>query len=319
MLAARGWDVEANGLSGAPPLRVITSSEAHGSMVRALRLLGLGSQAISAQLPVNAEGRLEPRTLAGESRTVHRGQPLIVAASRRHQHRRLRPLRRADPARAGAETWAPVDGAFGLRAAASPAFKQLLRGVERADSWATDGHKWLNVPFDSGFAFVAKAADHCAAPLSEGELFDHDDDARGSQIDWNPDWSRRARGFTAYAALRELGRQGVADLVDRCCKHAAALVAGIGALPGAEILWRPTLNQGLVRFRARGEAAAAADHDQRTDAVIAAILATGEAFFGGTTWRQQRAMRISVCNWRTSAGDVERSVAAVAIAVGRVS
>jgi len=136
----------------------------------------------------------------------------------------------------------------------------------------------------------------------------HHDDAR-DEMDWNPEWSRRSRGFSTYAALRQLGRDGVADLIERCCRHAHALVMGIGSLPGAEVLWEPTINQGLVRFL---DSSTEQDHDRRTDEVIAAIVAAGEAFFGGTTWRGKRAMRVSVCSWQTSPEDVRRSINSVA-------
>ena len=143
----------------------------------------------------------------------------------------------------------------------------------------------------------------------------HQEDAR-DEMDWNPEWSRRARGFSTYAALRQLGRDGVADLIERCCRHAHEIVMGIGALAGAEVLWEPIINQGLVRFLDPAPAATELDHDRRTDDVIAAIVASGEAFFGGTTWRGKRAMRVSVCNWRTSPEDVQRSINSVARVLG---
>ncbi len=207
-----------------------------------------------------------------------------------------------------------MDGAFGLWAAASPAHRHLLAGVEGADSWATDGHKWLNVPYDCGYAFVADAAAHRAALSHRASYLTHDEEAR-DQIDWNPEWSRRGRGVATYAALRQLGRAGVADLVARSCRHAATLVRGIGALDGAELVWAPQVSQGLVRFLDPQPGATDADHDRRTDATIAAILASGAAFFGGTTWRGRRCMRISVCNWQTSESDVARAVAAVRRAI----
>jgi len=202
-----------------------------------------------------------------------------------------------------------VDGAFGLWAAASPRYRYLLAGAQGADSWVTDGHKWLNVPYDCGYAFVADAAAHRAAMTLHASYLTHATDAR-DQIEWNPEWSRRARGFPTYAALRHLGREGVANLIDRCCEHARTLVQGIGRLPGVEILSEPIINQGLVRFLSptRNQAA----DDRHTDEVIAAVNATGEAFFSGTTWQGRRAMRISVCNWRTSSKDVERVVQSVA-------
>jgi glutamate/tyrosine decarboxylase-like PLP-dependent enzyme len=194
-----------------------------------------------------------------------------------------------------------VDGAFGLWAAASPRFRHLTEGVELADSWATDGHKWLNVPHDSGYAFVAHPEPHRASMSHRAAYLTHAETAR-DELDWNPDWSRRARGFATYAALRELGRNGVAAMIERCCDHAREIVDGIGRLPGAEVLWRPAINQGLVRFT----------DDRRTDEAIAAIARTGGAFFTGTTWRGMRAMRVSVCNWQTSEEDVRRAVSAVA-------
>jgi len=184
-------------------------------------------------------------------------------------------------------------------------------GVGLADSWATDGHKWLNVPQDCGYAFVRHPEPHRASVSHRASYLIHDTEMR-DQMDWNPEWSRRARGFPTYAALRQLGRNGVAELVDRCCRHAHSLTTRIGQLPGAELVWEPVINQGLVRFLDSSPGAYEQDHDRHTDEVIAAILATGEAFFGGTTWRGRRAMRVSVCSWRTSEEDVDRVVHAVA-------
>jgi glutamate/tyrosine decarboxylase-like PLP-dependent enzyme len=190
----------------------------------------------------------------------------------------------------------------------------MLAGVEKADSWATDGHKWLNVPFDCGIALVRDQEAHRGAMTISASYITVESQAR-DEIDWNPEWSRRSRGFALYAALRELGRSGLEALVDRCCAHCHAIVMGIGALDGAEVVWEPRLNQGLVRFRDPRLGAGAGDHDQRTDAVIAAINATGEAFFSGTTWRGRRAMRVSVVNWRTTDRDVERAIAAARRAI----
>jgi aromatic-L-amino-acid decarboxylase len=191
----------------------------------------------------------------------------------------------------------------------------LLRGVELADSWTNDGHKWLNTPFDCGYAFVADAPAHRAAFSHRTSYTQFVDDAR-DQIEWNPEWSRRGRGVPTYAALRQLGRNGIAELIDRCCAHAHALVTRIGALQDAQVIWEPVINQGLVRFCDASPGAGEQDHDRYTDAVIARITASGEAFFGGTTWRGKRCMRISVCNWQTSADDVDRAVAAAQRALG---
>jgi glutamate/tyrosine decarboxylase-like PLP-dependent enzyme len=201
--------------------------------------------------------------------------------------------------------WVHIDGAFGLWVATSKRFRHLLAGAERADSWATDGHKWLNVPFDSGFVFVADPQPHRAAMSQTASYRISVDNAR-DQVDWNPEWSRRGRGFPVYAAIRSLGQSGIAELVERCCEQASRLVAGIGALPGAEVIAAPQINQGLVRFLS-----ADGNHDRRTETVIQRIQAKGIAWFGGTTWKNNRVMRISVCNWRTSANDVDRAIESV--------
>jgi len=213
--------------------------------------------------------------------------------------------------------WVHVDGAFGLWAAASARYRHLVEGVAEADSWATDGHKWLNVPYDCGYAFVADPEPHRASMSHRAPYLTHHAEAR-DPVDWTPESSRRARGFATYAALRQLGRNGVAALVERCSEHARSLVLRMGRLPGAEVVWEPVINQGLVRFLDPRTGASDQDHDLRTDQVIATILQTGEAFFGGTTWRGRRAMRVSVSNWQTSEDDVERAVNAVAGVLDRI-
>lgn len=310
LLTKHGWDVESQGLYGAPPIRILSSSERHGSFERAVRLLGFGHAHLKL-LSVDDHCRLLPDALEEELSNAD-GAPTLVLLQAGDinigaydSFETLVPIAR----RYGA--WVHVDGAFGLWAAASPGLRNLVRGIETADSWATDGHKWLNLPFDSGFAFVTDPEAHRASLSLRASYLTHASDAR-DQMDWNPEWSRRARAFPAYAALRQLGRDGLADLIERCCRHAYAIVTGIGELPGAEVLWKPVINQGLVRFLDQKPGATEADHDRRTDEVIAAILKTGEAFFGGTTWRGRRSMRVSVCNWQTSEQDVSRVVKAVA-------
>jgi glutamate/tyrosine decarboxylase-like PLP-dependent enzyme len=309
LLERRGWDVARQGLYGAPPLRILTSGERHGSVQRAMRLLGLGLDHV-IELPATPQGQLAAEALERELDAGGQSPAIVLllagdlSIGAYDSFETLIPIAR----RHGA--WVHVDGAFGLWAAASPRYRHLLRGVEGADSWATDGHKWLNVPYDCGYAFVADPTAHCAAMSHREPYLQHHQEAR-DQMDWNPEWSRRARGFSTYAALRQLGRKGVAGLVEQCCEHARSLVLGIGRLPGAEVVWEPTINQGLVRFPDAKAGAGEEDHDRRTDEVIARILAEGEAYFGGTTWHGRRAMRVSVCNWRTSAEDVERAVEAV--------
>lgn len=310
LLAKRGWNVEEQGLFGAPTIRILTSTERHGSFERAVRLLGFGSSQVTC-LPAGTRGELEPDALERalesdpEALTIVLLQAGDLNIGSFDLFEVLIPIAR----RYGA--WVHIDGAFGLWAAASPRYRHLMRGAAEADSWATDGHKWLNVPFDCGYVFVADREAHRASMSHRAAYLTHDADAR-DQMDWNPEWSRRARGFPTYAALRELGRQGVSDLVDRCCRHAHALVTRIGSLPGAEVLWEPVINQGLVRFLDTRPGALESDHDRRTDETIAAIVSAGEAFFGGTTWRGRRAMRVSVCNWQTSDEDIERAVRSIA-------
>jgi glutamate/tyrosine decarboxylase-like PLP-dependent enzyme len=210
-----------------------------------------------------------------------------------------------------AGAWAHVDGAFGLWAAASPAMRPLVAGAERADSWATDFHKWLNVPYDSGFAACAHPDAHRAAMSTHAAYLEQADGDGGprDQMDWNPEFSRRARGFAVYAALRSLGRRGLADLVERCCAHARRFADGLADVPGAEVLNEVRLDQVLVRFHhPDGDGAG----DAHTARVIAALQASGELFASGTTWRGATAMRISIVNWRTGTADVDRSLAAIA-------
>ena len=303
LLRRRHHDVEKLGLSGAPSIRLLMSEYRHDSIMRSARLLGLGTDAV-ALLPTDDQGGISLDALQDALRESDR--PTIVCLQAGDINTgAFDPFDGACQLAHDAGAWVHVDGAFGLWAAASDRHRHYLKGVEKADSWATDGHKWLNLPFDNGFVFVAEPAAHRA-------LFAQDTSYSGSvagmreQKDWNPEWSRRGRGFTTYAAIRSLGKSGIGEMVERCCLWASELVEGLGALPGVEVLAHPRINQGLVRF-----VAADGNHDARTDAVIAAIQKGGETWFGGTTWRGQRAMRISVCNWRTTSQDVERAIAEV--------
>ena len=297
LLAQRGWDVETRGLQGAPPIRILTSDQRHGSIDRAIRFLGLGTAHIEI-LPLTETDRLDASGL--EEALRGRDEPAIVLLQAGDintgafdDFNTLIPIAR----RHGA--WVHVDGAFGLWAAASPRYAHLLDGAGTADSWVTDGHKWLNVPFDCAYAFIARPDAHYASMTHRASYLTHHAVARDAG-DWTPEWSRRARAFPTYAVLRALGRNGLADLIERSCRHAFEIVTRIGALPGAELLSVPIINQGLVGFH------------ERTDEVITAINATGEALFSGTTWHGRRAMRVSVCSWRTSDADVDRVVNAAA-------
>jgi glutamate/tyrosine decarboxylase-like PLP-dependent enzyme len=299
VLEQAGWDVEADGLAGAPPIRVIVGEKRHATIPRALRLLGIGEGAL---VPVTADdqGRMRVDALravlaAGSGPTIVCGQAGEVNTGA------FDPLDEIADAATEAGAWFHVDGAFGLWAAAVPGMRHLLRGSERADSWATDCHKWLNVPYDSGLAFCAHPDAHRAAIGVTAVYLVHAEDRRErDQMDWTPEFSRRARGFPVYAALRSLGRQGVADLVERCCAHARRFAEGLEAA-GAEILNEVVLNQVLVRF----------GDGERTRAVIAAVQQDGTCWLGGTDWDGEHAMRISVSNWRTTEDDVDRSLRAI--------
>ncbi len=311
LLSERDWDVEKRGLYGAPPIRILSSAQLHGSFERAVRLLGLGRDQVIS-LASDAHDRLEPEALQKALEDDPSAPTIVLLQAGEINIGAFDDFESLIPLAKRYGAWVHLDGAFGLWAAASPRYRHLMKGAEAADSWATDGHKWLNVPFDCGYAFIAHADAHRASMTHRAAYITHHDDAR-DEMDWNPEWSRRSRGFSTYAALRELGRDGVADLIERCCRHAHSLVMGIGSLPGAEVLWEPTINQGLVRFL---DPSTEQDHDRRTDEVIAAIVAAGEAFFGGTTWRGKRAMRVSVCSWQTSPEDVRRSINSVARVLG---
>jgi glutamate/tyrosine decarboxylase-like PLP-dependent enzyme len=314
LLRKRGWDVEQRGLFGAPPIRILSGQERHGSTGRAIRLLGLGIDQV-LDLPTDDAGQLSADALE-QALADHPVSPAIVLTQAGEINTgAYDPFETIIPIAHRYGAWVHVDGAIGLWAAASPKYHHLVRGVGQADSWATDGHKWLNVPYDCGYAFVADVDAQRASMAYRAPYLTHDAQAR-DQMDWTPEWSRRARAFPTYAALRQLGRAGLADLVERCSRHAHSLVTRIGRLPGAEMLWEPVINQGLVRFLDPRPGATEQDHDRRTDEVIEAICATGEAVFGGTTWRGRRAMRVSVSNWRTSDEDVERVVKAVAGVLG---
>jgi glutamate/tyrosine decarboxylase-like PLP-dependent enzyme len=292
---------------------VLTSVAHHNSIERAVRLLGFGMRSL-VELPVDERGRLLPATLS-QALTQQPDVPTIVVLQAGDLNiGAFDPFAELIPLAHQANAWVHVDGAFGLLVRASPVYRDLLLGVEEADSWAVDGHKWLNTPYDCGYAFVAHQEAHRGALAQQASYIVHSAEARDPS-DWNPEWSRRGRGVATYAALRQLGRAGLADLIERCCRHAQTLVTQIGSLPGAEVIWAPQVNQGLVRFLDRRPGVTQAQHDQRTDAMIARVAETGEAMFSGTTWRGQRCMRVSVCNWQTSEQDVARAVAAVAQAL----
>jgi glutamate/tyrosine decarboxylase-like PLP-dependent enzyme len=310
LLVQRGWNVEENGLCGAPPVRVLSSDQAHGSIERAVSMLGIGTSHITKLTP-DSSGRLEAVALEAALAAAPSAPTIVVLQAGDLNIGAFDPFEILIPIAKRYGAWVHVDGAFGLWVAATSSYRHLLIGFEAADSWATDGHKWLNVPYDCGYAFVADPKAHGASMSHRATYISYSAEAR-DQADWNPEWSRRARGFPSYAAIRELGKDGISDMIERCCRHAHTLVTEIGQLPGAQMLWEPQINQGLVRFLDLRAGATEADHDRRTEEMIAKINADGTAFFSGTLWRGRRAMRVSVCNWQTSNDDVIRTVQSIA-------
>jgi glutamate/tyrosine decarboxylase-like PLP-dependent enzyme len=299
VLRAAGWDVNGDGLAGSPPIRVLAGDLRHVTVDRALRLLGIGASSIVA-IPTDDRFRMRPDAL--RAALASSGGPTIVVAQAGEVNTgAFDPLEEIADACEETGAWLHVDGAFGLWAAASPRLAHLIAGSERADSWATDAHKWLNVPYDSGIAFCAHPDSHREAIAVHASYLVHGDEGGPrDQMDWTPEFSRRARGFPIYAAIRSLGRAGIATLVERCCEHARRF-AELLTEGGAEVMNEVVLNQVLFRF---GDGA-------QTDAVIDRVVRDGACFLSGTTFRGARAMRISVSNWQTSDDDVERSVTAI--------
>ncbi|HEV3457925.1 MAG TPA: aminotransferase class V-fold PLP-dependent enzyme [Thermoanaerobaculia bacterium] len=312
LLARLGWDVGERGLSGAPPLRILAGSEAHVTVFRALRLLGLGTHDVE-RVESDGQGRMEPAALARRLAAGRAAPALICAQVGNVNTGACDPL--ADIAALARQhgAWLHVDGAFGLWAAASPRLRHLVAGAVLADSWATDAHKWLNVPYDSGIVAVADTGAHSAA-MSTTASYLQQHEGRDA-LDWVPEFSRRARGFAVYAALRSLGRRGVGELVERCCEHARQMAEILAAESGVEVLNEVVLNQVLVRFHVGSGAAASLSSDELTRAVIRRVQRQGVCWLGGTTWHGMAAMRISVSNWSTSRDDAELSAAAILAAM----
>jgi glutamate/tyrosine decarboxylase-like PLP-dependent enzyme len=296
VLSQVGWDVNADGLSGSPRVRVLCGAKVHVTVTRALRLLGLGAPQL---VEADDQGRMVVDALR---QALHDsvGPTIVCAQAGEVNTGAFDPLTEIAGAARDAGAWLHVDGAFGLWAAASPSLAHLVDGAELADSWATDAHKWLNVPYDCGIVFCRHPDAHRRAIGVHAEYLIHGDDAVRDQMDWTPEFSRRARGFPVYAAVRSLGRQGVAELVERTCAHARRFADELASLPGFELLNEVVLNQVLFRF----------DSDERTDEVVRRVQASGEAWLSGTVWDGRRAIRISVSNWQTSDDDVARTVAA---------
>jgi glutamate/tyrosine decarboxylase-like PLP-dependent enzyme len=297
VLERAGWDVESDGLAGAPPIRVIAGDERHITVDRALRLLGLGRL---QPIPSDSTGAMRADVLA-EAIDAATGPTIVCAQAGNVNTGAVDPLERICALAHDRGAWVHVDGAFGLWAAASPARRAAVAGIELADSWATDGHKWLNVPYDCGLAFVADTEAHRAAmAATAGYLPAAADGGPRSPMDWTPEFSRRGRGFALYAALATLGRDGVAELVDRLCACAERFAEALRAEPGVEVL-ASGLNQVLVRW----------SDDDATDGAVAALQREGTCYATPTIWHGRHALRISVSNYKTTFAEVDRSLEAI--------
>jgi len=293
VLKKAGWNVEAQGLFGAPPISVIVGEEAHPTLFKSLGLLGLGRSRLT-RVPVDGQGRMRPSALPRLS-----GPTILCTQAGNVNTGTFDPIGEICSRARGDNVWVHVDGAFGLWAAAAPARAHLTAGMQQADSWATDAHKWLNVPYDSGLALVKDAEALKASMAITAEYLPTDSPYRNPS-DFTPELSRRARGVEIWAALRSLGRSGLADLVERTCRCAARFAEGL-ASAGHQVLNQVVLNQVLVSFGT----------PQTTRKVIAALQEEGTCWCGETVWQGQTAMRISVCSWATTEDDVERSLEAM--------
>ncbi len=300
LLMKAGWDLS-RGLAGSPPLRVLAGRERHSSADLALRFLGLPAAEL---VEADQEGRVVPEAL-GRALAEAPDQPTIVLLQAGNLHSgACDPLTECIEIARGHPTWVHVDGAFGLWAAASPAYRHLTTGLELADSWATDAHKTLNVPYDCGIVAVRDAAALNAAMGAQGDYFIPD--AAGDPMDRVPEMSRRSRGVSVWAALRASGRDGVADMVDRMCRHARTFADAMTQIPGAEVLNDVVFTQVCVSFGS----------DERTLAVVDRMLADGVAWTSGSRWRGRAVLRIAVSNASTTDEDVARSIEALRRAAG---
>ena len=307
VLADHDWSAERQGLAGSPPIRVLVG-EHHETLLRALRHLGIGTDAV-VQVAMKDDGTIDVAALKIELEK-NPDMPTIVSLAAGDLNRgAFDPFEDICDLAHAHNAWVHIDGAFGLWVASSPRYRHLVKGIEKADSWATDAHKWLNVPYDSGIAFIADSESHKIAMTIPAAYKVEVDDVR-DQFEWGPEWSRRARGIPIYAALRTLGRNGVAEMIERCCDLTREFVMELGKLPGVEVLTTPVINQGLVRFTDPD-----GDHDRRTDEVITRINEGGEAWFGPTVWNDMRVMRISLSNFRTTRNDIDRALAAIRVAL----
>lgn len=309
VLRDAGWDVESDGLYGAPRVNVVVKSEKHSTVARALRYLGLGFSS-ATEVGSDAESRMDPKALEETLRGLEGPTIICVEAGNVNTGAFDAFDAVADAADAhrarGNPTWVHADGAVGLWARASRDHHSIVEGLDRLDSWSTDAHKLLNVAYDSGIAICKDSPAHRAAMSVQASYLIHSEGDKRDPMDWNPEFSRRARGVGVYATLRSLGREGVEDLVERACRMAKRFTDALRDTGRVEILNDVAFNQVLVRWLSED-----GDHDSFNDRVIERVQADGTAFFSGTTYAGQRLMRISVSDWATDEDDVDRAVQAL--------
>jgi len=295
-----GWDVEADGLASSPPVNIIVGADAHVTIDVALRYLGFGTRTI-VRVDSDDQGRMRADSLRASMRTLD-GPTIICAQAGNVNSGSFDPLQEIAEVAKAANAWLHVDSAFGLWARATGSLSSHAAGIELADSWATDAHKWLNVPYDSGLAIVKHAIDHRAAMSSSAAYLIQTEGAERDAIDWVPELSRRARAIPVYATLRSLGLRGVAQLIEGACARARQIADVLAGEAGIQILNDVVLNQVLVRFD---------DDDDMTRAVVVGVQNEGTCWLSGTNWRGEAAMRVSVSNWATSEEDIARSAASI--------
>lgn len=311
VLARAGWDVERQGLQGAPLVTVITHTGSHATVHASLQMLGLGREGERVRrVAADDQGRMRPDALRQALADID-GPVIVCTQAGNVNSGAFDPFEELIPMAHEHGAWVHVDGAFGIWAGAVPSLHHLIRGYAAADSWSTDAHKWLNVPYDSGLVFVRDAAAHHAAMTLGAEYYIQTDGGERDNFNWTPETSRRARGFAVLAALRSVGRSGLVDLIERGCANARRMAERLSAGDRVTILNDVVLNQALVRFEGPGDDPDGAAGDARTRAVIDAVQRDGTCWLSGTTWAGRAAMRVSVSGWQTTADDIDRSAAAI--------
>ncbi len=311
VLKAVGWDVERQGLQGAPPVTVVTHEGTHVTVYASLQMLGLGREGERVRrIAADDQGRMRPDALR-EALAAIDGPVIVCTQAGNVNTGAFDAFEELIPIAHERGAWVHIDGAFGIWAAAVPSLQVRMRGHAAADSWSTDAHKWLNVPYDSGLVFVRDRAAHHAAMTLGAEYYVETAGGERDNYNWVPESSRRSRGFAILAALRGLGRPGLIDMIERDCALARRMAGRLAGARRVRILNEVVLNQVLVRFDGLGDDPDGSIGDARTRAVIDAVQRDGTCWLGGTVWRGRAAMRVSVTNWQTTESDIDTSATAI--------